>query len=413
MKAYLMYKGRDFDYKIKLSTHQQEIIKDLELDTLVEILQMFMEILKLLRKVIDENAGLFKSEGFKNLFKMLQEELNDEYLMTVKTYLNELKFPNGILISAELGESNLGINYVLRCPKDRKYRWLKWAFTPSLYIHERDDSGLRDLTNRENRAINLAANAMAQSAEHVLSFFTMLKTELAFYVGCLNLYDNLAEKKASISFPQLKSLSQRNHTVKGLYDICLSLISENKVVSNDVNMDGKDLVIITGANQGGKSTFLRSIGQAQLMMQCGMFVAAEYFCANICNGMFTHYKREEDSTMKSGKLDEELARISSIAEELRENSMILFNESFAATNEREGSEIARQIVCALLEKRIKVYFVTHLYEFAHNFYEQKKDNVIFLRAERQSGGNRTFKINEGEPLPTSYGEDLYNRIFSS
>jgi DNA mismatch repair ATPase MutS len=91
--------------------------------------------------------------------------------------------------------------------------------------------------------------------------------------------------------------------------------------------------------------------------------------------------------------------------------MLLFSESFAATNDREGSEIARQIVCALWEKRIKVLFVTHLYEFAHYCYDKKREKAIFLRAERRPDGGRTFKITEGEPLQTSYGEDLYNRIF--
>ncbi|EGD50050.1 DNA mismatch repair protein MutS domain protein [Thermoanaerobacter ethanolicus JW 200] len=63
--------------------------------------------------------------------------------------------------------------------------------------------------------------------------------------------------------------------------------------------------------------------------------------------------------MKSGKLDEELSRMSDIVDNIKPNSMVLFNESFAATNEREGSEIARQIITALIEKRIKVFFVTH------------------------------------------------------
>jgi DNA mismatch repair ATPase MutS len=142
-----------------------------------------------------------------------------------------------------------------------------------------------------------------------------------------------------------------------------------------------------------------------------MFVPAESFCSNVCEGLFTHYRREEDTTMKSGKFDEELSRMSEIVEHLRANSMLLFSESFAATNDREGSEIARQIASALLEKRIKIFFVTHLYEFAHDYYEKKTQNAIFLRAERQENGGRTFKLVEGEPLQTSFGEDLYRRIF--
>jgi DNA mismatch repair ATPase MutS len=196
-----------------------------------------------------------------------------------------------------------------------------------------------------------------------------------------------------------------------LYDVSLALNLGGRVVGNDVNADGKDLVMITGANQGGKSTFLRSVGLAQLMMQCGMFVPAEFFAANVCDGLFTHYKREEDATMKSGKFDEELSRMSNIVDSLRPSSMVLFNESFAATNEREGSEVARQIVGALLEQGVKVFFVTHLYAFAHGCFEKKMKNALFLRAERQAGGGRTFKLIEGEPLQTSYGEDLYRAIF--
>ena len=147
------------------------------------------------------------------------------------------------------------------------------------------------------------------------------------------------------------------------------------------------------------------------MMQCGMFVAAESFCSNVCDGLFTHYKREEDATMKSGKFDEELSRMSDIVDNITSSSLVLFNESFAATNEREGSEIARQIVCALLEKGIKIFFVTHLYAFAHGFVVEKMEKALFLRAERQAGGQRTFKLVEREPLQTSFGGDLYNMIF--
>ena len=230
------------------------------------------------------------------------------------------------------------------------------------------------------------ANALAQSTDHILSFFNMLRTELAFYIGCLNLHEQLAEKGEPMSFPVPVASGERKHSFKGLYDVCLALRLKQRIVGNDVNADNKDLVIITGANQGGKSTFLRSMGLGQLMMQCGMFVPAESFCSNVCDGLFTHYKREEDATMKSGKFDEELSRMSDIVDNITSNSMVLFNESFAATNEREGSEIGRQIICALLEKRIKIFFVTHLYEFAHGFYGKKMENAMFLRAERQADG---------------------------
>ena len=183
------------------------------------------------------------------------------------------------------------------------------------------------------------------------------------------------------------------------------------MTGNELLADGKNLVLITGANQGGKSTFLRSVGLAQLLMQCGLFVPATRFASTISHGIYTHFKREEDTTMNSGKLDEELGRMSEIADSICPNAFLLCNESFASTNEREGSEIAKQITLAFVERHVEVFFVTHLYEFAKEIYDAHGNDVIFLRAERNDDGIRTFKMVEGKPLQTSHGEDLYHKIF--
>ncbi|MBE3560722.1 MAG: DNA mismatch repair protein MutS [Ktedonobacteraceae bacterium] len=382
----------------------------------IEVLQMFVSILKKLKRIAELHAPAFTSAGFRTFFAMLNKELDETYFTSIQQHLRRLKFPDGVLISAGLGQGNKGIDYVLRRVPDKKQNWLERLFAekPSTYtffISDRDESGARALSELRDRGIHLVANALAQSADHVLSFFTMLRIELAFYTGCLNLSAQLAQKEEPLSFPQPLPAGERRQTFTGLYDVCLALTMRQRVVGNSVHADGKELVIITGANQGGKSTFLRSIGLAQLMMQCGMFVPAVSFSAHICTGIFTHYKREEDETMKSGKLDEELSRMSNIVDHIKPDALVLFNESFAATNEREGSEIARQIVLALLEKHIKVFFVTHLYEFAHGFYVRRLANALFLRAERLPDGRRTFQLIEGEPMQTSYGADLYQQIF--
>ncbi|MGH7781701.1 MAG: MutS-related protein [Candidatus Binataceae bacterium] len=383
----------------------------------INLLEIFRGLLGELRSIADEHADEFKSEGLIAFFAMLKRELSDEFLATLQNYLKQLAFRDGVLISAELGQGLKGNNYVLRWPQDTKQSWVSRVFAQrprayTFHLHPRDNSGFESLGELKDRGLNLVASTLAQSCDHVLNFFRALRSELAFYLGCLNLYEQLRRKGEPTCFPVPIASDERRHAFKGLYDVCLTLSMEQRVVGNDVRAENKELVIITGANQGGKSTFLRSLGVAQLMMQCGMFVPAESFCANVCDHLFTHYKREEDVTMKSGKLDEELARMSEIVDHLTPNSMVLFNESFAATNEREGSEIARQIISALLERRIKVFFVTHLYECAHAFHDRMTENAIFLRAERQPDGGRSFRLVEGEPLQTSYGEDLYERIFN-
>ena len=103
----------------------------------------------------------------------------------------------------------------------------------------------------------------------------MLRAELAFYLGCLNLHETAEPRRASRSAsPSRTRPDSRALSARGLYDVCLALTLDSPVVGNDVDADGKRLIMITGANQGGKSTFLRSVGLAQLMMQAGMFVPA-------------------------------------------------------------------------------------------------------------------------------------------
>ena len=100
-----------------------------------------------------------------------------------------------------------------------------------------------------------------------------------------------------------------------------------------------------------------------------------------------------------------------VAAHITPGAMLLCNESFASTNEREGSEIARQIVRAMRGAGIRVFFVTHLYDLARGCYADPGPSALFLRAERQPDGRRTFRLVVGEPLPTSHGQDVYAEVF--
>jgi hypothetical protein len=391
---------------------------DMILRRSVGVLELFVDVLRRLRQLADEHGGAFRSEGFTELFAELSRELDDDYLRTIDGHLRILRFRAGVPISAELGKGNRGTRYVLRRSPPRK-RGLRGRFfrggRPSFtyQIADRDEAGAKALAALRDRGIDLVANALAQSCDHVLSYFRTLRAELGFYVGCVNLHEYLVAKGEPTCFPVPEVSGEPSFACRGLYDVCLSLSVTERVVGNDVTADGKSVVMVTGANQGGKSTFLRSVGLAQLMLQCGMFVAAESFRADVRTGVFTHFKREEDATMRSGKLDEELGRMSEIADDIHVGAILLFNESFASTNEREGSEIARQIIGALRETGAKVFFVTHMFELANGLFRSPmNDSALFLRAERQADGSRTFRLVEGEPLSTSYGEDLYRRIFA-
>ncbi len=380
------------------------------------LLDVSLALLWELREISQKNINNFTSQGLKRFFSTILRELSHEYLNEFKYHIKKLSFPQGVLVSAQLGKGNEGINYTLLKPREESRGWFKhilFSKTPTYTykLHPRDEAGARILSELRNQGLTRAANIVAQAAEYLDNFFNTLRWELGFYIGCLNLYEQLKKIDACISFPRPLPKDEFTFSCKGLYDISLALIKNKRVIGNNISPHNSSLIIITGPNQGGKTTFLRSVGLAHLMMQSGMFVPAVSFCSNLVTGVFTHFKQQEDRDMEMGKFKEELQRMSTIVDQISQNGLILFNESFASTNEREGSEVSIQIIRALLQKKIKVFYVTHMYELAHYFYKTRDYNPLFLRAQRLPNGERTYRLIQGEPLRTSYGIDIFRKIF--
>src|SRR5271170_333303 len=398
-----------YDLAVESSARQRKIWSTFReypsglLDTSVQRMVAFVEVLKRMRILVDRHAGEFRSEAFSRLFATLSIELNDPYFGVIDKHLMRLKFRH-VLLSAALGKGLKGANYVLRRPLREPGNWVIRAYRTvfeqrpesySLHLAPRDEAGAQAMSELRDRGLGIAAEALAKSAEHIGNFLHMLRIELAFYIGCLNLRKRLLELGTPFAFPLASEYSPPRFSSIDLYDVSLALSMNKRPVGNDVKAEGKSLIIVTGANQGGKTTFVRSLGVAQLMMQSGMFAPAAGLQLSLVERVFTHFKRQEDATMRSGKFDEELSRMNDIVDVLTPHALILFNESFAATNEREGSEIARQIVSALLEGQHKVVFVTHQHDFAHGFYEKGLESALFLRADRGEGGVRTFRLVAG------------------
>ncbi|MEU6479194.1 hypothetical protein ABZ858_20355 [Streptomyces sp. NPDC047017] len=383
----------------------------------IDVMDLFVEMLRRLRRLGDAHGAEFRSDGFTRFFAMLAGELGDDYFAVVHDHLERLRFKGGVLVSARLTTGCKGTGHVLREPPHKRgWRDLFASSGPAAYTYhlpERDEAGAKALGELRGRGLDLAADALARSCDHILSFFAMLRAELAFYVGCLDLREALAAKDAPVCRPSPAAPGAPVLTCRGLYDVGLALRGDRPVVGSDVDADGATLLVVTGANEGGKSTFLRGLGLAHLMAQSGMFVTAGSFAADPRDQVFTHFRREEDADMVSGKLDEELARMNRIADRLTARSIVLFNESFAATDEREGAEINRQVLRALTEAGVKAVCVTHLYELARSLYASPAHHsgTVFLRAERTPDGRRTHRLVTGAPQPTSHGADLYEQVF--
>lgn len=381
----------------------------------VALMRALLEPLRALRRWAATHEGVLRSEGMRALLATIDQNLSEDWFTTVERHLRQLQYSD-VVMTAHLGRAGKGTGYVLHAMEQGKRPWRavlgsQRADDLTLVIAEMDTVGGQAVSDLRDRAISGVAETLAQSTEQVLSFFAHLRWEVAFVVGTVTLHERLTALGMPLAVPVARPAG-RELTARGLYDVGLALRSGRAVVPSDLAADGAGVVVITGANQGGKSTLLRAVGLAQLMMQAGMPVGAEEYRASVAGRVHTHFRREEDETLRSGKLHEELVRMSRIVDRANPGDLLLSNESFASTNEREGSRIATQIVEGLADADVRVIMVTHLYEFSRSLAGTRSD-ALFLRAERAPDGERTFRIVPGEALPTSHGADLWRRVFGT
>lgn len=267
---------------------------------------------------------------------------------------------------------------------------------------------ISDARSLENAACDYVLSFYEDFVKTTGTTLRNLKLSSAFLLGAVRLYKRFERFGIPLCFPEV--CERKDISFEDLCETCLCIYNRKKPVGNSVSADGKQVFVITGANQGGKSTYLRSIGLAQIFMQAGMFVTAESYKSGLYKNIFTHFTRREDSTMNSGRLDEELKRMSQIIDRLTPDSMVLLNESFATTTEKEGSVIADGLTEAMLKTEVRMFSVTHLLEYAHKCFDKSDERVLFLSAERREDGSRSFRIKVNSPEDTSYGLDLYNAI---
>ena len=247
----------------------------------------------------------------------------------------------------------------------------------------------------------------------MMAFYSHFTEEISFYKGVFNIMKRMEELGIKLVMPEPAPAGSKDTEFKNLYELPMAVYMQRRPVGNSISLCNNILTLVTGANQGGKSTFLRSYGVAQVLMQCGMPVSADHFMAQLYKQVFTHFTRKGDEQLNSGRLQEELKRMSEMVQAAEPHSIFLLNESFASTTEKEGSQIADGILHAFYDKEITTIMVTHLFQLARSLYNKKIPCVEFLIAERKDDGTRTFKMMPGKPEYTSYGTDLFNKLWQN
>lgn len=371
---------------------------------------------------VSQNIGKTAKTKIMNLFQSKQKTAGTtktaDAEKTTDTVKNGQDSSNKHLLSAE----DISLNQEIKLEqgakteksragesKPKEEKWYQKLFLSNT-IQLREETEQREARLLEEAAFAYMLSYFEPLLNNLCSFFEVFQVQAAFYLGCMQLWERAAAFGAGFCFPEVVTAGGFEFT--GLYELSMAILTRRIPVTNSLSEQNCWLMVITGANQGGKSTCLRSFGLAQVMLQCGMFVPAAGFCSRLYQNIYTHFTRREDATMSSGRLDEELKRMDGIIRTVTKDSLLLLNESFATTTEKEGSIIAMELVSALYEAGISVAMVTHLLSFAQKLYAKKPEHAVFLSAERKEDGTRTYRMVLQKPENTSFGLDLYDELIT-
>lgn len=262
---------------------------------------------------------------------------------------------------------------------------------------------------------------VTQKLKHILKKYTntsglalsKLSDEFLFYERFIKLEHHISECGNPCCMAEF---SNNDTQLSDFYNIKLAICRikgsiNHKIVCNELTFaKEKNIMVLTGANRGGKTIFTQGIGLAFLLFQHGVFVPCSGGKMRICDGIYTHFPADENATVSLGRLGEEAQRLSEICKTATSESLLLFNESFTTTSHTESIYIATDVLKYLCCLGARVCFNTHIHELAENA------DKLYLSDKSVCGavsvvmgcenGERSYKIFYKKPDSKSYAYDI-------
>ncbi len=193
----------------------------------------------------------------------------------------------------------------------------------------------------------------------------LFEQEIQFYLTYLALMTRLARRGLPFCYPEI-STTTKAVSIRGGFDLALAHHdSEHPIVLNDCALaDPERIVVVTGPNQGGKTTYARMIGQLHYLARLGLPVPARAARLWLCDHIFTHFERGENTANWRSKLENDLIRIHDMMKAGTPNSLFILNEIFNSTTFRDALFLSRAIMQRLIDLDALAVWVTFLDELS-------------------------------------------------